>query len=103
MAINSLERGGLGIGSIAATNIPLLSKWVWKFRFDPNSSWSKVMKVIHGQNGGLNDDREAPGSCDPWSRILKTWRLLNEIGLNIDDLMSKQIGDGNSTMFWHDN
>ncbi|KAJ9553466.1 hypothetical protein OSB04_017511 [Centaurea solstitialis] len=33
----SLDRGGLGFGSIAAANTDLLSKWVWEFHFNSNS------------------------------------------------------------------
>ncbi|XP_024980886.1 uncharacterized protein LOC112517739 [Cynara cardunculus var. scolymus] len=50
--IKSIDRGGLGLESIDAANLALLIKWVWELHFEPTSSWSKVIKAIHDQNGG---------------------------------------------------
>ncbi|KAK9047824.1 hypothetical protein SSX86_033214, partial [Deinandra increscens subsp. villosa] len=41
------NKGGLGIGSLNIANLALLSKWIWKYKSDPNSLWAKVIRAIH--------------------------------------------------------
>ncbi|PWA92797.1 RNA-directed DNA polymerase, eukaryota, Reverse transcriptase zinc-binding domain protein [Artemisia annua] len=48
------EYGGLGIGTLEATNFALLIKWWWRFKSDEEGIWKKVIKGFHGKEGGLN-------------------------------------------------
>ncbi|GJT92645.1 F-box domain containing protein [Tanacetum coccineum] len=44
----SKENGGLGVSSFYALNRALLFKWVWRFRTQQSSIWTKVIQGIHG-------------------------------------------------------
>ncbi|GJT55584.1 RNA-directed DNA polymerase, eukaryota [Tanacetum coccineum] len=47
------EKGGLGVSSFYALNRAIIFKWVWRFRTNPNSLWSRAIMAIHGQDGKL--------------------------------------------------
>ncbi|GJU54845.1 RNA-directed DNA polymerase, eukaryota, reverse transcriptase zinc-binding domain protein [Tanacetum coccineum] len=49
----SKDNGGLGVSSFLALNRALLFKWVWHFRTQQSSLWSKVIKGIHGKDGKM--------------------------------------------------
>nr|GEW56927.1 hypothetical protein [Tanacetum cinerariifolium] len=38
-----------------ALNRTLIFKWVWRFRTNPNSLWSRAIMAIHGQDGKLEE------------------------------------------------
>lgn len=40
--------GGIGLGSIRASNLSLLSKWAWRLKTEAGSLWAKVIEGIHG-------------------------------------------------------
>ncbi|GKE76762.1 RNA-directed DNA polymerase, eukaryota, reverse transcriptase zinc-binding domain protein, partial [Tanacetum coccineum] len=44
----SLDKGGLGIGSLKVFNMSLLLKWRWRLFHNPNALWVHVVKAIHG-------------------------------------------------------
>nr|GEZ53940.1 RNA-directed DNA polymerase, eukaryota, reverse transcriptase zinc-binding domain protein [Tanacetum cinerariifolium] len=50
----SKEMGGLGVSSFYAFNRALIFKWVWRFRTQGNSIWTKVIKALHGEEGNLD-------------------------------------------------
>ena len=45
------EKGGLGIRRIGLLNKALLGKWIWRFAFEKDVLWKKVIKVKHGLEG----------------------------------------------------
>ncbi|GKB41933.1 RNA-directed DNA polymerase, eukaryota, reverse transcriptase zinc-binding domain protein, partial [Tanacetum coccineum] len=47
----SKHNGGLGISSFYALNGALMFKWVWRFRTQDSSLWSRVISAIHVGNG----------------------------------------------------
>ncbi|GJU87889.1 RNA-directed DNA polymerase, eukaryota, reverse transcriptase zinc-binding domain protein [Tanacetum coccineum] len=49
-----LEYGGLGIGSLLSFNFALLQKWRWRFVNHSNQLWVKLIKSIHGTEGGFD-------------------------------------------------
>ncbi|GJU81563.1 putative RNA-directed DNA polymerase, eukaryota, reverse transcriptase zinc-binding domain protein, partial [Tanacetum coccineum] len=51
--LNERDKGGLGISSLKASNLALLYKWRWRFMNDHDSKWVKVIKSIHGRDGGF--------------------------------------------------
>ncbi|GJV25153.1 putative RNA-directed DNA polymerase [Tanacetum coccineum] len=63
--ISKLE-GGLGIGSLKASNHSLLAKWWWRFLNEDNALWSKVIHSIHGPMGGLFDNTPLKYTSAPW-------------------------------------
>nr|GEU28689.1 hypothetical protein [Tanacetum cinerariifolium] len=46
-------RGGLGVNSLYALNLPSIFKWIWRFSAFSSSLWIKVIKSIHGNSGAL--------------------------------------------------
>ncbi|XP_071713182.1 uncharacterized protein [Rutidosis leptorrhynchoides] len=55
LVLNSHVNGGLDIGSLRSF-IGLLFKWIWRFVNSQNDLWVRVIKAIHGNDGGLNGD-----------------------------------------------
>ncbi|GKB28475.1 RNA-directed DNA polymerase, eukaryota [Tanacetum coccineum] len=49
----SKENGGLAVSSFYALNKALLFKWVWHFRTQQSSIWTKVIQGIHGVDSKL--------------------------------------------------
>ena len=50
------EKGGLGIRKIDLLNKALLGKWIWRFAFEKDNLWKKVIGVKYGKRalgGGL--------------------------------------------------
>nr|GEU93939.1 RNA-directed DNA polymerase, eukaryota [Tanacetum cinerariifolium] len=50
---SSKEKGGLDVSSFYALNRALTFKWIWRFRTQGSSLWSRVIKLIHGEDGGI--------------------------------------------------
>ncbi|GKG39923.1 hypothetical protein Tco_0466700, partial [Tanacetum coccineum] len=49
----SLDKGGLGVGSLKAFNNSLLLKWRWRLLNKPSALWVEVLKSIHGNEAGI--------------------------------------------------
>ncbi|GJT65778.1 RNA-directed DNA polymerase, eukaryota [Tanacetum coccineum] len=49
----SKDKGGLGVSSFFALNRALLFKWVWRFRNESKSLWSRFIIALHGQDGRI--------------------------------------------------
>nr|GEW38540.1 putative RNA-directed DNA polymerase, eukaryota, reverse transcriptase zinc-binding domain protein [Tanacetum cinerariifolium] len=47
------DKGGLGVSSFFALNRALLFKWVWRFHVNRSASWSRFIRSLHGECGGL--------------------------------------------------
>nr|GEV77600.1 RNA-directed DNA polymerase, eukaryota [Tanacetum cinerariifolium] len=71
-------KGGLGVSGFFALNRALIFKWVWHFRSQSNSLWSRVIKALHGEDGGIKQvqmdalsiilaDLILPNMKDRWS------------------------------------
>ncbi|GKC96397.1 RNA-directed DNA polymerase, eukaryota [Tanacetum coccineum] len=54
----SMDRGGLGIGSLASLNLALLQKWRWRFYNEKEALWCHVIKAIHGEDGGISKQED---------------------------------------------
>ncbi|GKB46247.1 RNA-directed DNA polymerase, eukaryota, reverse transcriptase zinc-binding domain protein [Tanacetum coccineum] len=47
----------LGVASLKSLNLALLKKWRQRFLTQPNAFWVSLIKVIHGENRGLDSAR----------------------------------------------
>ena len=67
------EKGGLGIWKIDLLNKALLGKWIWRFVFEKENLWKKVIEVKYGQEGFGWRTNEARGTfgVGVWKEILK--------------------------------
>ncbi|GKD26634.1 hypothetical protein Tco_1232848, partial [Tanacetum coccineum] len=52
--LSSFDKGGLAIGSLKAFNHALLQKWRCRFFVNPDSLWVKVIRALHGREGGFD-------------------------------------------------
>nr|KAJ0197364.1 hypothetical protein LSAT_V11C700352090 [Lactuca sativa] len=96
------ETGGLGMGSLRALNLSLITKWIWRLKVDNSGLWSKVIKGIHNLHGKpaqLICKKTLPGV---WSRVAGVQDELKKFGIDIDEVIIKKIGSGDETMFWLD-
>ncbi|RVX11700.1 LINE-1 retrotransposable element ORF2 protein [Vitis vinifera] len=88
------EKGGLGIRKIDLLNKALMGKWIWRFAFEKDILWKKVIGVKYGQEGfgwWTNEARGAFG-VGVWKEILK------EANWCWDNMMFK-VGKGTKVKF----
>ncbi|GJV22277.1 RNA-directed DNA polymerase, eukaryota, reverse transcriptase zinc-binding domain protein [Tanacetum coccineum] len=71
----SFGKGCLNIGSLKAFNLSLFQKWRWRLFSSLNAHWVKVIKALHGQEGGL--DYQGCSFNDTWSRIVGSSNFLH--------------------------
>nr|GFC81066.1 RNA-directed DNA polymerase, eukaryota, reverse transcriptase zinc-binding domain protein [Tanacetum cinerariifolium] len=96
------DRGGLGVASLYALNRGLLIKWFWKFFNQKSSLWAKVIKAIHGEDGGV-DSMNISGVRTCWKSVINEIKSLKSQGVNVTDFMRLKLGNGNTMYFWNDN
>ncbi|GKA48713.1 RNA-directed DNA polymerase, eukaryota, reverse transcriptase zinc-binding domain protein [Tanacetum coccineum] len=90
--LTAKERGGLGVSSLYALNRGLMWKWVWQFFAHKSLLWSRVIKAVHGLEGGL---------IRAVNELNEVKKLQNQ-GVNIFDYIWIKIGNGDNTSFWKD-
>ncbi|GJX85396.1 hypothetical protein Tco_0336170 [Tanacetum coccineum] len=93
---------GLGIGSIYGLNLVLLFKWVWRFLCNSPNLWVRVVKILHGANGGIMEDSNYSSCYSPWSGILSFIRRLKSKGIYLLSLYVRKIRNDASCRFWDD-
>ncbi|GJY70862.1 hypothetical protein Tco_0474565, partial [Tanacetum coccineum] len=101
-ATSSISNEGLGISTLKSSNLAMLSKWWWRFHTENHAFWCKIIRSIHGVDGGLNDTSLIKSKSGPWYRIAKLKDDLSKIGIDLPLIFKKKIGDGCSTQFWLD-
>ncbi|KAK9067117.1 hypothetical protein SSX86_014442 [Deinandra increscens subsp. villosa] len=78
------EAGGLGVGSLKAANLALLSKWAWRYNTEHTSLWRRVITAIHANAstvwGDIPVKLSIPG-C--WKAISKIEGPLSTAGINL--------------------
>ncbi|RVX06605.1 LINE-1 reverse transcriptase-like [Vitis vinifera] len=59
------EEGGLGIRKIDLLNKALLGKWVWRYAYEKENLWKRVIRVKYGQEGcgWRTKDARGPEFC----------------------------------------
>ena len=56
------ENGRLGIRKLTLLNKALLGRWIWRFVFEKENLWKKVISVKYGQKGLGWKTNEANGT-----------------------------------------
>ncbi|RVW65713.1 LINE-1 retrotransposable element ORF2 protein [Vitis vinifera] len=91
------ESGGLGIRKFGILNKALLGKWIWRFAFEEEFLWRKVIGVKYGQVGFGWRTKEARGTFG-----VGVWRdILKESSWCWDNIEFK-VGKGTKVSFWTD-
>ena len=96
--LNSLENGGLGIGSLKAQNLALLAKWWWRFKVENGVLWKRVITSIHGPSGKLGEGT----SKGIWGNIAKVNKDIEADNISLPCLFVRKLGNGKDTKFWTD-
>ncbi|GKA04420.1 hypothetical protein Tco_0677201 [Tanacetum coccineum] len=96
----SFDKGGLAIGSLRSFNLALLHKWRWRFHSDRDSFWSKIIRVLHGSEGGFDQNGCAFNGI--WSKIVGTSNYLHTSSILPVDSIRYQVGCGSTIRFWKD-
>ncbi|RVW78513.1 putative ribonuclease H protein [Vitis vinifera] len=67
------EEGGLGIRKIEVLNKALLGKWVWRYAYEKENLWKRVIGVKYGQEGcgWRTKDGCGPYGVGLWKEIMK--------------------------------
>ena len=99
--LTAKAKGGLGVASLYALNRGLMLKWMWRFYTEKNSLWVRVVKAIHGNDGGVGRNI-VTGTRSCWLTIVKEARLLKEQGIDFFEFCKLRVGDGSATVFWDD-
>lgn len=100
--ISPLKYGGLGVGSLSASNQAMLAKWWWRFRTEPDALWCKVIKSIHGKDGRICGQPISSPSTGLWYQIRNLHESLKLCSINQYKMFKKKVGNGKNTLFWLD-
>ncbi|GJU81763.1 putative RNA-directed DNA polymerase, eukaryota, reverse transcriptase zinc-binding domain protein [Tanacetum coccineum] len=95
--------GGLGVGSLQAMNLAMLTKWVWRFHTEPQSLWHQIITSIHDPSGGFGSTAATRQPLSPWWAISNLNSSLSFVGVNLNLLLTRKVGTGSSIAFWHGN
>nr|GEW29263.1 hypothetical protein [Tanacetum cinerariifolium] len=75
-------------------------EWIWRFRCSPNDLWVKLIKEIHGIDGGIGCGRLFKPSKSHWNAILRSVQHLQLKGIDLLSACCRSVGDGKCTRFW---
>ncbi|GJZ02372.1 hypothetical protein Tco_0520333 [Tanacetum coccineum] len=88
------------VGSLKAFNSSLLLKWRWRFLKNLGALWVKVVKLIHGDEAGIDiNDCQTTGL---WASIFGTISHLHSSGIVPLSSIHFKRGDGSLVRFWKD-
>jgi len=92
-----ISKGGLGIRNLVIFNRALLGKWLWRFRLERDAWWRGVIDSKFGSMWGGWCSQELVGAFGVglWKNIRKGWATFS-------GFTRFEVGDGESTRFWHD-
>ncbi|GJV42753.1 RNA-directed DNA polymerase, eukaryota, reverse transcriptase zinc-binding domain protein [Tanacetum coccineum] len=96
----SLDKGGLGVGSLKAFNFALLQKWHWRLVHNPLALWVQMVKVIHGSEGGY--DEKGCNTRGLWSKIVDSSNYLHYNGIIPMSTLRFKVGCGSNVRLWKD-
>nr|GFA85612.1 RNA-directed DNA polymerase, eukaryota, reverse transcriptase zinc-binding domain protein [Tanacetum cinerariifolium] len=97
----SKDKGGLGVSSFFALNIALLLKWMWRFFNDKDALWSRFIRAVHGNSGGIETHSRVSYSSTWLSIMIEVNKMRNKC-IDLLKYMKIQVGNGLNTKFWED-
>ena len=84
------EIGRLGLGSLKAINLSLITKWIWRLKVDSSGLWCTIIKGIHNlynKPAHHISKKSIPGI---WNRIAGVQDELKLFDIDIEELMVKK-------------
>lgn len=97
-----IKFGGLGLCKLGDINIALLSKWVWRYRNEPESLWRQVVDAIHGSKRCWSSLPVCSSITGVWNSIVKSISKVSVAGVNLNQLFKAEVGNGDNIRFWLD-
>ncbi|GKC19351.1 hypothetical protein Tco_1021501 [Tanacetum coccineum] len=68
----------------------------------PNALWTKIIKNLYPFTREAHGWDQVKKHVGPWNNIIQIVSDLHNAGLVPSSAMKRKIGDGMSTLFWHD-
>ncbi|GJV08741.1 hypothetical protein Tco_1346397 [Tanacetum coccineum] len=99
----SLDKGGLGVGSLKAFNISLLLKWRCRLLKSPSALWVKVLKAIKATKQMVGDGNMVRFWKDTWlgdSPLCYHFNRLFRLEKNQNCLIRERIDNGHWMWDW---
>ncbi|KAL4591835.1 hypothetical protein LXL04_004808 [Taraxacum kok-saghyz] len=101
--VTDKKDGGLGVGTLKAQNIALLTKWWWRLINDnENSFWKKIIVSIHNLRKKPASYISKKSSTGVWCNIHTAVNYLNDINLDVNKLFRLIPGTSVDILFWKD-
>lgn len=94
--------GGLGVGTLKAQNVALLTKWWWRLKNETGSISTNVINSIHNLNNKPACYLVKKNITGVWSNIVKAIRSLKLHNIDPHDLFSLVPGENVKILFWKD-
>nr|GEZ71099.1 RNA-directed DNA polymerase, eukaryota, reverse transcriptase zinc-binding domain protein [Tanacetum cinerariifolium] len=91
--------GSLGVSSLFPSNRALMFKGVWRFFFQKNSLWVRVVKALHGEDGKTGK-KVQPRYPSTWLNIINEIESLKLHGIDLVSFITIKLGNGANTSFW---
>nr|GEW63175.1 RNA-directed DNA polymerase, eukaryota, reverse transcriptase zinc-binding domain protein [Tanacetum cinerariifolium] len=85
----SKDKGGLGVSSFFALNIALLFKWMRRFFNDKDALWSRFIRAVHGNSGGIETHSRVSYSST-WLSIVNEINKMRNKGIDLLKYMKIQ-------------
>nr|GEU96334.1 RNA-directed DNA polymerase, eukaryota, reverse transcriptase zinc-binding domain protein [Tanacetum cinerariifolium] len=95
----SKKKGGLGVSSFYALNCAFTFKWIWRFRTQGSSLWSRVIKLIHREDGKIGKSFKHRRMSNG-NNITRGVTLLQNKGIDLLGYIKKKTENGENTLFW---
>ena len=88
---------GLAIQNLRYFNEVLLGKWLWRFGYEREALWRRVIRVKYGTKEGDWCCNSVPGSYG-----VSLWKTISSGWSTFSCYIQFQIGDGTRVKFWLD-
>ncbi|XP_023770251.1 uncharacterized protein LOC111918865 [Lactuca sativa] len=96
------KEGGLGVGSLMAQNLALLTKWFWRLKIEPRSLWKECIMSIHNLSRKPFNYMVKQSIRGVWCNISKAIKSLHDVNTNCHSLFSPVPGTNTQFLFWLD-
>ena len=80
--------GGIGLGSIKAINLSLVTKWLWKLKNDNSALRAKVINCLHGLSGRHWTVFGNYTIIEVWKNIIESSRSLAKLNIEPNEAVS---------------
>ncbi|KAL7597976.1 hypothetical protein Lser_V15G26000 [Lactuca serriola] len=100
--VASKKDGGLGVGTLKAQNLALLTKWWWRLKEKSEGLWRECLNSIHNLKKKPVTTIAKSTIPGVWSNIAKAIKSLVEFDINYHDLFTLNPGSNINILFWKD-